>query len=287
MIPTTIALIADCDDTLAPDTTAQLLEFCGVDPRVLFAESGELVNQGWDPVVGYMRRMVELSKDEGPLATLRQPMIQQLARRLSFYPGVPDFFSRVKEEIENEPAFRAVGIRVESYVVSSGIQELLRASVLGQHTHRIWGCDFAYGASGVIEFPKNVVSHTEKTRFIFMINKGQVSPDYDGQPYAVNAYVREDERPVPFENMIYLGDGPSDIPCMSLLQSKGGYVIGIISESTPAKSWALGVGRRANLTLPGNFEPETITYRNIREAVWQRAQEITRQITGSGPVPRH
>ena len=287
MIPTTIALIADCDDTLAPDTTAQLLKFHNIEPRQLYAESSELANQGWDPVLAYMRRMVELSKFEGPLAALTQDSIRRLAKQISFYPGAPDFFSKVKDEIEAEPAFRAVGIRVESYVVSSGIQELLRASALESHTLQVWGSDFAYDSNGIIEFPKKVVSHTEKTRFLFMINKGQVSSDYDNQPSAVNAFVRGDERPVPFENMVYLGDGPSDIPCMSLIQSKGGYVIGILSDVAPSKSWALGAGRRANLTLPADFQTGTVTYQHVREVVWRKAQEIVSRITGLGPVPQH
>ena len=287
MIPTTIALIADCDDTLAPDTTGQLLKFYDVDPQELYVRSSELANQGWDPVLAYMGRMIELSKDEGPLATLSQTSIQRLAQQLSFYPGVPDFFSRIKEEVEGEATFRAVGIRVESYVVSSGIQELLRSSVLGGHTLQIWGSDFAYDSNGIVQFPKKVVSHTEKTRFLFMINKGQVSRDYDNQPSAVNAFVREGERPVPFENMVYLGDGPSDIPSMSLIQSKGGYVIGILSDASPSKSWALGAGRRANLTLPADFHTGTVTYQHIREVVWRKAEEIVRRITGGGPVPQH
>ena len=287
MVPTTIALIADCDDTLAPDTTAQLLELLGVNPQELYTKSRDLVDDGWDPVLAYMRRMVELAKDEGPLATLSQASIQQLAQRLVFYPGVPEFFQNIKDEIEGTPDFRAVGIRVESYVVSSGIQELLRASVLRHHTLRIWGSDFAYDENSIIDFPKKVVSHTEKTRFLFMINKGQVGLDYDSQPYAVNAYVNENGRPVPFENMVYLGDGPSDVPCMSLIQSKGGYVIGIISATAPFKSWALGMGRRANMTLTSDFQPGSVTFQTVREVVWQKAQEITSRITGLGPVLKY
>ena len=209
MIPTTIALIADCDDTLAPDTTAQLLKFHDIEPKQLYAESSELANQGWDPVLAYMRRMIELSKFEGPLAALTQDSIRRLAKQISFYPGAPDFFSRIKEEVEADLSFRAVGIRVESYVVSSGIQELLRASALESHTLQVWGSDFAYDSNGIIEFPKKVVSHTEKTRFLFMINKGQVSLDYDNQPSAVNAFVRGDERPVPLKIWSTSATGPA------------------------------------------------------------------------------
>ena len=287
MVPTTIAIIADCDDTLAPDTTGQLLDFCGVNQKDLFAASGKLVDQGWDPVLAYMRCMTELSKNEGPLASLNRERIQQLAKGLTFFPGVPQFFTEIKNEIENQVDFRAAGIRVELYVVSSGIQELLEASVLGDCANRIWGSDFEYSSNGIIECPKKVVSHTDKTRFVYRIQKGQISPSFDNRPYVVNAPMAETERPVPFENMVYLGDGPSDIPCMSLITSKGGFVIGMLSNTNANKSWALGYGRRANLTVPPNYEPHEFAYKQIREWVWQRAQTISSKITGALPVPQH
>ena len=287
MIPTTIAIIADCDDTLAPDTTGQLLDFCGVDQKQVFEASGKLVDAGWDPVLAYMRQMAILAEEEGPLSNLTSARIQQLGKRLTFFPGVPEFVTSIRSEIDENRDFRAAGIRVEFYVVSSGIQDLLQASVLGDRADHIWGCNFEYNSRDVIEYPRNVVSHTEKTRFVFRINKGQVAAAFDKQPYAVNVPMENSDRRVPFANMLYLGDGPSDIPCMSLIQSNGGYVIGILSESNANKSWALGYGRRANLTVPPSFMPEDHAYRQIREWVWQRAQAISNTISGTSPVPQH
>ena len=233
---TTIAIVADCDDTLASDTTGQLLEFCGVDSADFFRNrANPLVKKGWDQPLAYMHQMIELAQHEGPLSALTQERIKELARRLTFYPGIPECFKSIKDEVEADSTFRAVGVRVESYVISSGIAELLRASVLADTAHYIWGCDFAYDARGVIAFPKNVISFTDKTRFLYMIHKGKVGPAFDGQPSAVNDLMTEEERPVPFSNMVYLGDGPSDIPSMSLLQSKGGFVIGVLSANNPAK----------------------------------------------------
>ena len=149
-----------------------------------------------------------MSKGSGPLSELNQQKLQELGGQLKFYPGVPACFGHIKREIESEPSFRAAGIRVESYVISGGIAEVLRASQLKDTAHYIWGCDFSYDSQGVIAFPKNVISFTDKTRFLYMISKGIVGPDFDGQPYAVNSMMTEDERPVPFQNMVYIGDGP-------------------------------------------------------------------------------
>ena len=288
MAQTTIAIIADCDDTLAPDTTGQLLELCDIDSKKFFQkESAPLVKQGWDPSLAYMHQMVELTKNNGPLSSLSQQRIEEIASQLKFFPGVPECFDEIKQEVEQNPKFRAARIRVESYVISGGIGELLRASSLKDFTHDIWGCDFAYDTRGIISFPKNVISFTEKTRFLFVINKGKVGPTFEGQPYVVNEPMDADERPVPFENMIYIGDGPSDIPCMSLIQLNKGFVIGVTSEDNPAKTWALAYGRRAHQTVEPDFTKEGSAYKALRQAVWQRAESITGQVTGMGVVPQH
>lgn len=288
MAQTLIAIIADCDDTLAPDTTGQLLELCGVDKQDFFRnQSASLVKEGWDPSLAYMRRMVEFAADGGPLSNLTRDQLRSLAAKLNFYPGVPDCFAHIKSAIESDPAFRAAGVRVESYVISGGIAELLRASSLQSKTHYIWGCDFAYDSRGVIDFPRNVISFTDKTRFLYMINKGKVGPTFEGQSYAVNEPMKDDERPVPFENMVYIGDGPSDIPCMSLIQSQNGFVIGVASEDNPAKTWALAYGRRANQTVEADFRKEGSAYKALYQAVWQRAQAIAGRASSAGPVPQH
>ena len=114
MAQTTIAIVADCDDTLAPDTTAQLLELCGVDSRNFFREhAAPRVKEGWDPSLAYMQGMIDLARNEGPLASLTQTRIKELAKQLEFYPGVPECFTSIKDDIERDARFRAAGVRVE------------------------------------------------------------------------------------------------------------------------------------------------------------------------------
>ena len=113
-----------------------------------------------------MSKMVELTQNEGPLSSLTQSRIKELAKQLIFYPGVPECFRSITEEVMNAPAFRAAGIRVETYVISGGIAELLRASVLADAAHYIWGCDFSYDAREVIVFPRTS-SHSQTRRASF------------------------------------------------------------------------------------------------------------------------
>ena len=253
MPQTTIAVIADCDGTLAPDTTNQLLEHFNVDLDWFWqGQVQPLVKAGWDEHLAYMQMLLNLSKEGGPLEDLTDGKLAEIGGQLDFYSGVPDGLIALREEIQDEPRFRDIGIRVEFYVISAGIGAMLRASALSRVAHRIWACDFAYDDTGKVSYLKNVVSFTDKTRFLFLVNKGRVGEEYFNKSYVVNEPMDEDERPVPFTNMVYVGDGPTDIPCMSLLTDKGGYVIGILGKDAN-RAWALGYGRRTNVTVPPEF----------------------------------
>lgn len=190
----------------------------------------------------------------------------------------------LNEEIETSDRYRNVGIRVETYVVSSGLEELLKATRLAPSAHAIWGSSFDYDPAGRPTFPKKVVSFTDKTRYLFVVQKGKLA-EFAENPYAVNEPMGDVERLIPFTNMIYLEDGPSDIPCMSLVQHSGGFVIGILSKKNPAKTWALGYGRRANVTVPPEFGVGDYAYEQVRSALVGRADEIMRRMTGSRPTP--
>lgn len=288
MAQNTIAVIADCDDTLAPDTTAQLLRKFGVDPEGVFREAADLVKQGWDPAIAYMQRMITLAEGDGPLSDLTKAKMEEVASSLEFHPGVPEIFSELKGQIEAEPRYRDVGIRVETYVVSSGIEELLNASRLNDAVHALWGSTFDYGPQdGPIATVKRSVSFTEKTRYIFLIQKGKVGEEYRSNPYVVNEPMDQNERPVPFSNMIYIGDGASDIPSMSLIQNSGGHVIGILSKDNPGKTWALGYGRRANITVPPDFRADEFAYNHLQEAIRDRAESIRQTLAGHHPTQRN
>ena len=245
-----------------------------------------MVKDGWDPSLAYMHSMTTLATEGQPLACLTRERMMELGQQLKFFRSVPDCFNAVKSEIECNDAFRAAGIRMESYVASGGVGDLLRASVLNDAMHYIWACDFAYDERGVIDYPKNVVSFTEKTKFLFMINKGTIGPQFEGQVYAVNAPMKDEERSVPFENMVYLGDGPSDIPCMSLLQSAGGYVIGVEGKESLEKAFALAYGRRANQTVEPDFTVGGRSYKILLQAVRSIAERISQGTATISPTPQ-
>jgi hypothetical protein len=192
MAHNTLAVIADCDDTLAPDTTGQLLNACGLDSAEFYRErSTRLVKEGWDPVLAYMFEIYNADQRGEIEPPLTRERIQEIGRGLSFYPGVPECFARLRSEIEENPEYRPYGIRVEFYAISSGNEDLISAAPLGAAVDGIWGCNYNYDETGRIAFPKNVISFTDKTRYLFLIQKGRAAPEFRNQPYVVNELMDE------------------------------------------------------------------------------------------------
>lgn len=206
-----------------------------------------LVRQGWDPSLAYMKRILDLM-DEGALPELTNKGLRDFGNQLRPYPGIPEMFEELRELVNRVPFFKDKGIKIEYYVISGGLEEIIRASkIQGNGNLRdFWGCNFhADPNTGKLSFPRTSMSFTEKTRCLFQINKGFVGPRYRGKPGKVNEPMPEQKRPIPFSNMIYLGDGLTDIACMRVLEKFGGKCFGVFDveklerDEYRARSWLL------------------------------------------------
>ena len=137
---------------------------------------------------------------------------------MTLYKGVREWFARIN-------AYGAArGIRILHYINSSGLKEIIEGTEIAHEFRRIYACSFLYDIDGVAYWPAVAVNYTNKTQFIFKINKG-VESVFDSK--LVNQYIEEDKRPVPFRRMIYVGDGTTDIPCMRLVKNSGGHSIAV------------------------------------------------------------
>ena len=224
-----IAIVYDYDQTLSPNYMQDevLFPMFGIDAKRFWKHCGELVkDHGYDNELAYMKALLDYLEIDRP-TTAR---LRELGTKLQFFPGLPDMFEDFKTMLLT-PQHEAHGIRVEHYIISSGLKALIDGSRLAKHVRAIFGCEFAEDAEGRISFPKRVISHTQKTQFLFRINKGLLDYSQD-----VNDHMPAELRPIPFQHMIYVGDGPTDVPCFTVVRQHGGHAIAVYNPEDPTRS---------------------------------------------------
>ena len=215
----TVALVYDFDGTLSPGNMQEydFIPSVGKKNEEFWAESNRLAQeQDADPILVYMWKMIR-EAHRNDLRIHREAFVGS-GRNIRLYKGVKEWFGRI-----NMYAY-SKGIRIEHYVNSSGIKEMIEGTEIAHEFKHIYACSFLYDVNGVAVWPAVSVNYTNKTQFMFKINKG-IEEVFDSQ--RINKYVPEDDRPVPFKHIIYFGDGTTDIPCMKLVKEKGGHSIAV------------------------------------------------------------
>jgi len=224
----TIAIVYDYDQTLSPSYMQDEVVFptFGIDGKSFWRRCSEFVrDQGYDSELAYMKVLLDTLGMDRPT----NDELRRLGSNLNFYKGLPEMFDDFRENLLT-PEQREQGITVEHYIISSGMKVLIEGSRLAPYVRAIFGCEFAEDEQGRITFPKRVISHTQKTQFLFRINKGLLDMAQD-----VNDHMEASIRPIPFPNMIYLGDGPTDVPCFTVMRKNDGHAIAVYNPDDPER----------------------------------------------------
>ena len=315
---TIIAVIWDFDKTLIP----------GYMQTPLFRHYGVDEDKFWREVQGlpdfFRKHGLELiSKDtlylnhiltyvrSGKFAGLDNKLLRRLGAALEFYPGLPEFFKTVKDHVAQNPAYGQAEISVEHYIVSVGLRQMILGSRIADSVDGVWGCEFVETiappdylepkgqqvlfrteatASAVAELGY-VIDNTTKTRAIFEINKGtNKEPKID-----VNAKIKAEDRRIPIDNMIYVADGPSDIPVFSIIKQYGGQAYAVYGEGAEKEFEqvrTLQAQYRIDAFGPADYREKSHTAMLILGAVDHVARRIVehrQRMVGErvGSPPRH
>ena len=251
-----IAIICDCDNTLAPDTTSLLLESNGIDTKQFWPVIENLVREGWDPPIAWMTEICNLIQD-GKISQDTNQKLAEFGKTIETFPGAVDFIPELNSMLQE----KGLDALVEGYVVSSGFEDLMKGTRLSETFTDIFGGRF-YEKDGKITGIKSAVTFTEKTKFIFAVNKG-ITSKIRTEPYRVNELAVYAPDAVPFEKMIYLGDGPSDIPCFSTIKKQGGSCIGI----DVGKEWHKDFERELRARNVPAYKPDYTAGSELRAAM--------------------
>ena len=286
----TIAIICDCDGTLCPDTTNKLVRDIGLDSSEFWENQvGPMVRDGWDPPLAYLNSLLEVAGGPG-VEGLTKSRLRKSAVEVKFFPGALDFVQRIRDRLWSNPDYRDAGIAVEWYIVSSGIEEVLRSTPLQDAATEIFACAFQYSDDGRALAVKRAVTFTEKTKFVYAINKGVSGEELRRDPYRVNDAMEPADRRIPFENMVYVGDGPTDIPCFSMIRHLGGKAIGVMppDDAELRKPYELAEGNRITVgPYTADYQEGTDLFKMMTRIVTviadtileKRAQQIKRSST--------
>ena len=241
---------------------------------------------GWknrmDGLLAYMYTMIDECRKKN--IRLDRDYLVSCGRSIELFPGVKDWFARIN-------AFGAQqGVQVEHYVLSSGLKEIIEGSGISHEFKEIYACEFFYNEEGLASWPKLDVNFTNKTQFVYRINKGVLDVSDDR---TLNASMPDDSKRVPFTNMIYIGDGLSDVPCMKMMRSYGGEAIAVYQEENRQGVEDLLNKGRVDFIFPADYRAGTALESTVMNIIRKMAivhaltEENSRQLRqiGRGDLP--
>lgn len=223
----TIAIVYDFDGTLSPQPMQEysLLPKIGVTANSFWASvKKETKDTASEAMLVYMRLLLEKAREHR--ASIKRIDLKEMASSISYFPGVEEWFERINMFVKKESNNK---VKVCHYIISAGLKEILVGVSIKNKFKKIYASEYHFDHNGVAQFPKILITDTTKTQYLFRINKGK-----EDLSEVINEHMPENERPIPFENIIYVGDGLTDVPSMVVTKNSGGHSIAVHKPgSTP------------------------------------------------------
>ena len=252
-----IAFLYDFDKTLC---TTDLEDYAfipslGYTPAEFWGRANAF---GWenrmDGLLAYMYTMIQECAAQN--IKLDRAFLNHCGESIQLFPGVREWFARINAFGES------LGVQVEHYVISSGLREIIEGSGIAQEFREIYACEFYYNENGDACWPKLDVNFTNKTQFVYRINKGILDVSRDKE---LNDSMPDDSKRVPFTNMIYMGDGLSDVPCMKMMRAYGGQAIAVYQASNRQGVEKLLADGRVDFIFPADYREGMELDRTVRD----------------------
>ena len=253
-----VALIYDFDGTLSPGNMQEFgfIQAIGKKPQEFWQESDDIaLGQDASNILSYMKLMFDEARKAG--IKLRREDFKRFGASVELFEGVTEWFKLINDYGKKR------GVRIEHYINSSGLAEMIEGTQIAKEFKRIFACSFLYNEAGEAEWPGVAVDYTAKTKFIFKINKGILSIRDNKK---VNESQDEGKKRIPFPHMIYFGDGETDVPCMKIVKMFGGNSIAVYNPEIKKKvnvAKKLLRQQRVNFITPATYTKESRTYKVV------------------------
>ena len=219
----TIAIVYDFDGTLSPQPMQEYTVLPELDekPDDFWAEvTHKAQDSQAESMLVYMRLLLE--KADKQEVSIKKNSLHKLADKIEYFPGVETWFERINTFIKNENKH----IKIQHYIISAGIKEILDGVSIKKYFTKIYASEYHFNHNDIATFPKLLVTDTSKTQFLFRINKGKEDINE-----SINQQMPKADRPIPFSNIIYIGDGLTDVPSMKVTKLGGGHAIAVYKKN--------------------------------------------------------
>ena len=264
-----IALLYDFDKTLCTTDMEDysFIPALGMTPPAFWKIANDFGRENhMDGLLAYMYTMIEECRRRD--IRLDREFLIRCGRAVELFPGVREWFGRINAFGES------LGVDIEHYVLSSGLTEIIEGTGIFHEFKKVYACEFLYNEAGLASWPKLDVNFTNKTQFIYRINKGVLDVSDDRR---LNSSMPDDSRRVPFTNMIYVGDGLSDVPCMKMTRAYGGQAIAVYQDSNRQAVEELLTRRRVDFIFPADYRQGTGLDETVKNII--RKMAITDALT--------